>query len=80
MAWMGWVFDELTGFPHTSADIDILAGGKLTFDNVPGCSDNYLQCSVIKSNAVAVPGGAASQDPQTPQCRCRKTSVCWGLH
>ncbi len=56
------VFDP-PGFPYTPPGVDILEGGKLTFNNVAGSPHDLLQSFAVASCAVSKPGGdAAGQD------------------
>ncbi len=57
------VFDNPPGFPCTPPGVDILEGGKLTYNNVAGSSHDPLQSPAVASGAVSKPGGdAAGQD------------------
>ncbi len=57
------VFDNPPGFPCTPPGVDILEGGKLTSNNVPGSSHDPLQSFAVASGAVSKPGGdTAGQD------------------
>lgn len=57
MAQMAGFSDDPQGFSHALSDVNVLEGGNLTSDNVAGCSYHPLQCSVIKTGAVPLPGG-----------------------
>ncbi len=57
------VLDDPPGFPYTLPGVNILGGGKLTFNNVAGSSHDPLQSFAVASGAVSKPGGdAAGQD------------------
>ncbi len=57
------VFDDPLGFPCTPPGVDVLEGGKLTYNNVAGNSHEPLQSPAVASGAVSKPGGdAAGQD------------------
>ncbi len=57
------IIDDPLGFPYTPPGVDVLEGGKLTSNNVAGCSIDPLQSFVVASSAVSKPGGdAAGQD------------------
>ncbi len=57
------VFDDPPGFPCTPLGVDVLEGGKLTYNNVAGNSHKPLQSFLVASGAVSKPGGdAAGQD------------------
>ncbi len=63
MGWVAGVFDNPPGFPCTPPGVDILEGGKLTFNNVAGSSHDPLQSPAVASGAVSKPGGdTAGQD------------------
>ncbi len=54
------VIDDPPGFPYTPTGLDVLEGGKLTFKNVVGSSNDPLQSFVVGSGAVSKPGGDAA--------------------
>ncbi len=57
------VFDNPPGFPYTPPGVDVLEGGKLTFNNVAGSSHGPFQSFAVASSAVSKPGGdVAGQD------------------
>ncbi len=57
------VLDDSPGFPYTPPGVDVLEGGKLTSNNVTGCSHDPLQSSAVASGAVSKLGNnAAGQD------------------
>ncbi len=60
---MSGVTDDPPGFPYTPPGVDVLEGGKLTSNNVPGSSHDPLQSFAVASGAVSKSGGdAAGQD------------------
>ncbi len=60
---MAGVTDDPLCFPYTPPGVDVLEGGKLTFNNVAGSSHDSFQSFAVTSSAVSKPGGdAVGQD------------------